>query len=148
MKLKTFDIHAFVHHVNHCRIRMGDNTFYVILKNNVFCHDALAHAHAHARTLDEIFHVNLAYHNPSNCFVISVWLAKSQNIASKYKADLVIEGDNHKLCFEGINVCSVENIPSIDKFIGDAGDIPLCLSRNLAKKLSVKRQVAVSFKKI
>ena len=120
---------------------MGDNTFeYVILKNNVFCHDA--YSHAHARALDEIFHVNLAYHNPSNCFVISVWLAKSQNIASKYKADLVIKGDNHKLCFEGINVCSVENIPSIDRFIEDAGDISLCLSRNLAKNLSVKRQEA------
>ena len=72
----------------------------MILKNNVFCHDA--HAHAHARGLDEIFHVNLAYHNPSECFVISVWLAKSQNIASKYKADLVIEGDNHKLCSSDI----------------------------------------------
>ena len=111
------------------------------------------------QALDELFDVNFAYHVPSKCFVISIWLAKSQNVASKYKANLIFKGDDSLLCFDGLKVSSVENIPSIDECIEDAGNISLCLSRNLAKNLSVKRQeegfgiverlqVAASFKKI
>ena len=110
------------------------------------------------QALDELFHVNLGYHNPSNCFVFSIWLAKSQPTASKYRATLFIEGENSELCFNGIKVSSVENAPSIHKCIADTENISLCLPRNLAKNLSVKHQqgssiieslnVAVSFKKI
>jgi len=111
------------------------------------------------QALDELFHVNFVYHQASQCFVLSIWLAKSSRVASKYRANLVIKGDHHKLCFEGIKVSSVENVPSIEKCIEETGSISLSLQRNLAKNLSVKKQeggaeiqeflsVEVSIKKI
>ena len=111
------------------------------------------------KALDELFYVNLSYHRPSKCFVFSVWLAKGQDVASKYIANLVIEGDNNKLCYEGIQVSSVENVPTIDKLVKDVGNISLCLPTNLAMNISVKKQkegegiieclsVEFSFKKI
>ena len=93
------------------------------------------------KTLDQLFHVNFEYHKPSKCFVISIWLAKSESVASKYVADIVIEGgENKKLSFEGIKVSSVENVPSIDKCIEEIGNISLCLPKNLARNISVKEQ--------
>ena len=83
------------------------------------------------QTLDEFFHVNLTYYKPSKSLVLSIW---SQNIASKYTANIIIEGDK-KLCFDGIKVISVENVPSIE-----TGNISLCLSRDLTKNMSLKKQ--------
>jgi len=111
------------------------------------------------RTLDELFHVNLAYHKPSNCFAFSIWLAKSQNEASKYEANLVINGPKSKLSFDGIQISSVGNTLSVDKCLDDTENISLCIQRNLARSLSVKKyevclgitdnlDVGVSFKKI
>ena len=90
--------------------------------------------------LDEIFYLTLAYHKPSECFVIRILVAKSQDVASKYKANVNIKGDNNELCFNGINVSSVENAPSVEQCIEETGTISLCLQRNLAKSLSVKKQ--------
>ena len=91
------------------------------------------------KTLDELFHVNFEYHKPSKCFVISIWLAKSESVASKYVMDVVIKGDTKKLSFEGIKVSSVENVPSIDKCLEETGNISLCLLENLAKNMSVEK---------
>ena len=109
--------------------------------------------------LNELFYVNFAFHKPSKCFVLSIWLAKSQSIASKYRANLVIEGgDQRKLCYDGIKVSSVENVPTIDKCIEESGNLSLCLPINTAKNLSKtnlstkgieeKMTVFVYFKKI
>ena len=86
-----------------------------------------------------------------------IWLAKSQNDASKYRANLTIKGDDSELNYNGIKVSSVENAPSIDECIDDTENISLCLPMNLAKKISVKEQkrgeieeelkVNISFKK-
>ena len=104
---------------------------------------------------DEVFRVHLRYHKPSKCFVFSIWTAKSQNIASQYKADLVIEGANSKLCFEGLKVLSVEeNIRTTEKLVEEAGNISMCIPRNLAMNMRVKHgiyeylNVTFSFKKI
>ena len=91
--------------------------------------------------LKKLFHCIFSYHEPSKCFVFSIWLAKSQDVASKYVANLVIQGDNNKLSYEGIKVSSVENVPSIDKCIEETGNISLCLPTNLAKNVSVKKEV-------
>ena len=104
--------------------------------------------------LNQLFHVSLMYHKPSQSFVLSVWIAKSQKVASKYIANLVIEGDKRKLCFDGIKVSSVENVPSIDKCVEESGDFSLCLPISLAKNISMKKQmmdylnVNFSFKKV
>ena len=113
--------------------------FVRIRVDNVFCN--LYWPMGCIQGLDEFFHVNVAYHEPSKCFVFSIWLAKSQNIASKYEANLVIKGDgNKKLCFDGIKVSSVENVPSIDQCMDESGNIALCLPRILAKNISVKKE--------
>ena len=62
---------------------------------------------------------------------MSIW---SENIVSKYTTNIIIEGDK-KLCFDGIKVISVENVPSIE-----TGNISLCLSRDLTKNMSLKKQ--------
>ena len=88
-----------------------------------------------------MFHVNFEYHKPSKCFVISIWLGKSERVASNYEAKLLIEGNNNKkLFFVGLKVNSVENVPSIDKCIEESGIISLCLPLILAKNISVKKQ--------
>ena len=92
------------------------------------------------QALDELFHVNFGYHVPSKSFVISIWLAKSQNVASKYRANLIIKGDDSLLRFDGLKVSSVENAPSINKCMEDTESISLCLPINLAKKISAKEQ--------
>ena len=90
--------------------------------------------------------------------MIRIFLAKSQNVASKYRATLTIIGDESVLCYSGIKVSSVENAPSIDECIEDTENISLCLTTNQAKKVSVKEEedsaiierlhVAISFKTI
>ena len=110
------------------------------------------------QALGELFHLNLAYHKPSNCFVFSIWLAKSHNVASKYRANFAIKGDDSELCYNGIKVISVENTPSIDECIEDTENNFLCLTRNQAKNVSVKKEegsaiieslhVDISFEKI
>ena len=69
----------------------------------------------------------------------------------KCPSNLVIQGDDHKLCLDGLKVSSVENVPSIDKCIEETGNISLCLQRNLAKNMSVKTQevgVGIGFPRI
>ena len=137
VKLKNFDNHA--QRGNHSLIIDSRcNIRFKILRNNVVprVHWPLGCFYA----LDEIFYLTLAYHKPSKCFVISILVAKSQDVASKYKANVNIKGDNNELCFNGINVSSVENAPSVEQCIEETGTISLCLQRNLAKSLSVKKQ--------
>ena len=90
------------------------------------------------KALDQLFHVNFAYHKPSKCFVFSIWLGKSQNVASKYTVNITIGGGkgNRRLCYDGIKVCSVENVPSIDKCLEENGNFFLCLPTTLAKNIS------------
>ena len=161
VKLNSFDSHALGPDVKHTRV-VRDNCLpaWTILSNNVlvFGHNAPSMGSIRDSALGELFHVNLSYHQPRKCFVISIWLAKSQDVASKYVANLVIQGDNNKLYYEGIKVSSVENVPSIDKLVEDFGNISLCLPTNLVKSISVKKEgvdgvseslsVKVSFKKI
>ena len=117
----------------------GAKVSFKILLNNVIFQETWAFGCFQA--LDELFHVNFAYHQASQCFVLSIWLAKSPNVASKYRANFLLKGDDHnKLCFEGIKVSSVENVPSIDKCIEETGSTSLTLQRNLAKNMSVKKQ--------
>ena len=156
VNIKSFDNHAVG---DHCAIigPMGGRPFrYDFLKNNVVRQRYLSMVCIHS--LDEFFHVNVTYHKPSECFVIIICLAKSQDFASMYKANLVIKGGlgfNSKLCFDGIQVSSVEKIPSIDKCMEGSGNISLCLPLSLAKNLSVERRdqwksldMEFSFKKI
>ena len=51
----------------------------------------------------------------------------------------MIRGDTKKSSLEGIKVSSVENVPSIDKCIEEIGNISLCLPKNLARNISVKK---------
>ena len=142
VKLKNFDSHALDKPYCHSKIIRGIMLFR-IQENNVVYRQNWHMGCIHA--LDELFYVNLAYHEPSNCFVFSIWLARSQNEASKYIANLVINGDNSKLCFDGLKVISVENVPSIAKCIEDAENISLCLPRSLAKNISVKKKLDTDF---
>ena len=138
VKLKSFDTHALGDDVKHSTIVGGNCLTWKITENDVHLFDW---GMGCIQALDELFHVSLAYHKPSNCFVFCIWLAKSQNIASKYEANLVIKGDgNKRLCFDGIKVNSVKSVPSIEKCIEETGNISLCLPRNLAKNISEKRQ--------
>ena len=136
VKLKSFDTHA-LEGFRHSLVVSGSLDLWFILGDNLLCHDWSSSI----KVFDEFFHVNLAYHKPSKCFVFRIWLAKSQDVASQYKATLVIKGDNNSLCFDGINVSSVENVPSINKCLKETENISLCLQMNLAKKLSVKKEV-------
>ena len=154
VKLNSFESHA----TEHTYTAAGGRALtWKILKNDVSCFGHNESSMGGIKALDELFFVNLSYHKPSECFVFSIWLAKGQDVASKYIANLVIEGDNNKLCYEGIQVSSVENVPTIDKLVKDVGNISLCLPKNLARNISVKRQkmgegeclsVEFSFKKI
>ena len=84
------------------------------------------------------FHLNLRYYKPSKCFVFSVWLAKSQTKAEKYRASIRIgdkdDGDN-ELSFYGIRVTSIENIPSFDKCMDRNGKQFLCIPRILIENI-------------
>ena len=152
VKLKNFNVHAFEGDRRHGWILRETTTaiFPIIIAENFPSRGILA--------FGQLFHVHLTYHKPSKCFVFRISLAKSQYVASQYKATLVIQGDNNNLTFDGIKVTSVENVPSIDKCIEETENIPLCLPMNLAKKISLKQkeddkgiseylQVTVSFKK-
>jgi len=141
VNLKSFEYHAIVDHTALMGPIGGKPFTCEILENNVVSDHNLSMACI--QSLDEVFFANITYDKPSKCFVISVWLAKSQNIASKYKANLVIYGDNSKLCFDGIKVSSVEKILSIDKCIEGSGNISLCLPISLAKNLSVETRDAM-----
>ena len=158
VKLRNYDVHSLGNHHSYL-FNKSNNIMFDILENDdvrrpnwrMGCFKALG----------EHFHVNLVYDAPSRCFILTLWIAKSQDVASKYTANLVIEGDYNKLCFEGIQICSVENVPSIDKCLGGSGKISLCLSKSLATNMSYDREdlgrgflgikylnVEVSFKKI
>ena len=43
------------------------------------------------RAHGELFHVRLDYHQPQHCFVLSIWTAKSELGASKFRADVKID---------------------------------------------------------
>ena len=157
MKLNSFDSHA--EEREHCTEVGNRKLKWEILINSVSNFEHNESSMGGIKALDELFYVNLSYHKPNKCFVFSIWLAKCQDVASEYIADLVIEGDNSKLCYEGMKVSSVENIPTIDKLVKDDGNISLCLPTNLAKNISVKEHevgegiveslsVDFSFKKI
>ena len=164
VKLKDFDNHALKDEGNPHSLIIGNNNNHTIMFTCKILENNVVYVFRHYWTmgciqaLDELFHVGLAYHNQSKCFVFSIWLAKNQNIASKYRANLFIEGDNSELCFNGIKVSSVANAPAIYKCIEDTESIFLCLPRHLAKNITVKKQegsliteslnVAVTFKKI
>ena len=141
VKLNSFDSHALGPDVKHSRIVSLSK--WTILRSNalIFGHNTPSMGSIRDSVLGELFHVNLSYHKPRKCFVFSIWLAKSQDFASNYVGDLVIQGDNNKLSYEGIKVSSVENVPSIDKCIEETGNISLCLPTNLAKNVSVKKEV-------
>ena len=137
VKLTSFDSHASK---RHCTVVGSEGMEWEIIQNNVSRIWHNKPSTGGIKALDELFYVILTYHKPSKCFVFSIWLAKCQDVASKYIADLVIEGDNSKLCYEGMKVSSMENIPTIDKLVKDDGNISLCLPTNLAKNISVKKQ--------
>ena len=140
MNLKNFDTHAFsAYHSKNLGVNLNSFT-YRMAGNNVRRRGVWPTVCICIQDLDELFHVNFAYHEPSKSFVISIWLAKSQNVASRYRANFIFIGDNSKLCFDGLKVSSVEYAPSIDKCMEDTESISLCLPRNLAKKICVKTQ--------
>ena len=43
------------------------------------------------RAHGELFHVRLDYHQPQHCFVLSIWTAKSELGATKFRADVKID---------------------------------------------------------
>ena len=155
MKLKNFDIHA-LHTTRHSAkldTHDGRLVYPITVNNTVY---EIQWRLAGIKELDQLFHVNFGYYKPSKCFVFSIWLSKSQNVASKYVAKITIEGDKKNLCFEGISVSSVENVPSIDKCMTENGNIFLCLPISLARSICAKKKgidqeelvVEFSFKKI
>ena len=159
MKLNRFDKHATGYWSYHNgKVAKGSTLVWEILINNVVCFEIKNEPSMKSiknLALKKLFHCIFSYHEPSKCFVFSIWLAKSQDFASKYVGDLVIQGDNNKLSYEGIKVSSVGNVPSIDKLVEDIGNISLCLPTNLARSISVKKQegdehlsVKFSFRKI
>ena len=133
VKLKDFDTHAHMFHVPY--LSMNGSVRYTIAKNDVIC-DWTKAKMACIKALDQQFHISNVYHKPSKCFVISVWLAKDQNVASKYRVNITIEGNNKKFHFGGIKVCSVENVPSIDKCMEENGNYFLCLQLGLAENIA------------
>ena len=158
VKLKDFDRHALEGRPRHS-IKRGNSTIMIdILENDVVSNFRHFGTMVCIQALNELFHVSFAYHIPTKCFVFSILLAKSQNVTSKYRANLTIKGDDSELSYNGIKVSSLENAPSIDKCIEESGNISLCLPRNLAKNISAKKEgvpaiveflrVAISFKKI
>ena len=94
VKLKSFDSHA-LEGVPYHSVKRGSNLSYKVVENGVIYHPEWTMGCI--KTLDELFHVNFEYHKPSKCFVISIWLAKSESVASKYVMDVVIKGDTKKL---------------------------------------------------
>ena len=155
LKLKNFDIHA-LHTTRHSRIldtRDGRLVYPITVNNTVY---DIQWSLVGIKELDQLFHVNFGYYEPSKCFVFSIWLSKSQNVASKYVAKITIEGDKKNLCFEGISVSSVENVPSMNKCMEKNGNIFLCLPISLARSICAKNKgidqedlvVGFSFKKI
>ena len=133
VKLKDFDKHT---RFSHLKILTNDSSLrFTIAKNDVISDEPKVRM-ACIMALDQQFHVSNVYHEPSNCFVISVWLAKRQVDASKYRVNIIIEGNNKKFNFDGIKVCSVENIPTIDERMEENGNDFLCLQWSLARNIS------------
>jgi len=116
MKLKDLDKHALEDKPVHS-MTFSSGIIFPFAKNDVI-YEKPYRAMGCIRALDQLFHINFVYHNPSKCFVFSFWLAESQEVASKYMVNVLIEGDKKELCFNGIKVSSVENIPSIKKTHG------------------------------
>ena len=141
VKLKDFDTHALEDEPVHSLTRNSSTLGYTIVMNDVI--NQTKWKMGCIRALDQFFHVNFVYHKPRKCFVISVWLAKVQSVASNYMVNILIKGDNRNLCFDGIKVCSVENVPSIDKCIEENGNLFLCLPISLAKNILVKEDYGV-----
>jgi len=138
LKLQDFDKHALEDEPFHS-MTISRSARYTIAKNNVICEGTKGKMCC-IKALDQLFHVRFRYHKPSKCFVISVWLAKSQNVASNYMVNILIKGDKKNLCFGGIKVCSVENVPSIDTCMEENGNLFLCLPLGLAKNISKKEE--------
>ena len=154
VKLRFFDVHALGY--QHSALFERNNFAFDILENDKVRRRNWRMGYIQA--LDEHFHVNLIYDPSSLCLILTLWIAKNQKVASKYTANLVIKGGNSKLCFDGIQVCSVENVPSIDRCLKGSGKTSLCFPKYLAMNMSVKKRedvgiveylnVEVSFRKI
>ena len=127
VKLNNFDAHALA---KHSAIRRGS------LEYTITHNDAIYDVRCSMKALDQLFHVNFGYHKPSNCFVFSIWLAKIQNVAAKYTVNFIIGGDNRRLCYDGIKVCSVEKVPTIDKCSEENGNLFLFLPMTMAINVS------------
>ena len=83
VKLNSFERHAPEH--TYAAVG-GMRLVWEILKYDV---SLIESSMGGIKALKELFYVNLSYHRPSKCFVFSVWLAESQDMASKYIANLV-----------------------------------------------------------
>ena len=70
--------------------------------------------------------------------MFSVWLAKSKSRAEKYRASIKIGGrdaGDNELCFYGVRVTSIENIPSFDSCMEKNGKHFLCIPRILVENI-------------
>jgi len=141
VKLKDFDKHledqpARVHYISHGVSKL----FYTITNNEVINDAKWSMGMVCTKALDQFFHVNIGYHNPSKCFVVRICLAKSQDVASKYRVNILIKGDHRSVCFDGIKVCSTEHIPSIDECMEENGNLFMCIPIGLAKNFSIEKE--------
>jgi len=159
LKLKDFDTHALEDSPLHSYNRIVSRSLNFTAFKNGDIYDT-KWGMACFKALDELFHVKFRYYNPIKCFVFTVWLAKSPNVASSYVVNILIKGEKKSLCFDGIKVSSVEDVPSMLTCMEENGNFFLCLPVGMAKNISVKKQdgaegiieeklhVLCSFKKI
>ena len=135
VQLKLFSSHAI--ETRHS-ILLGPNWMVFDIPSD---NRALANGHwgmGIVSALGHHFHLNLRYHKPSKCFVISVWMAKSKARVEKYRAFIKLGGGTgaeNELSFYGVRVTSVEDIPSIDSCMDLNGKYFLCIPRILLKNI-------------
>ena len=98
------------------------------------------------RAHGELFHVRLDYHQPQHCFVLSIWTAKSELGASKFRADVKIDyphfnfrldDKDQETSTKSLLITSVENVPSIDNCIVENGKHFWCIPFDFAMNSSV-----------
>ena len=85
---------------------------------------------------DELFHLRLGISQSQNCFALSVW--GSPTGSAKYQANLSIRNDKKDMCMNGLDITSVENVPSIDKCMDENGTYFWCIPFTLAENFSIK----------
>ena len=90
---------------------------------------------------DELFHVHLGISPRQKCYALSVWGSPAG--AAKYRANLSIKNDEKDMCMNGLDITSVENVPSIDQCMDENGKCFWCIPFTLAENFSIKKSIGL-----